>query len=66
MSFTLPSWWSGASFTAKAAWLQSSGHARTYGEACSLLAQRKKKPAIETRRVSVENYQQTLAKRGLD
>lgn len=39
-----PSWWKGASFVVRAGWLKSSGHARTYEEACSMLA-RKKRPA---------------------
>ncbi len=61
----LPSWWSGGSFTAKAAWLKHTGRAKSFEEACSMLARRRGKPAVETRRVSVENYQAGLEKRGL-
>lgn len=34
----LPHFWRGMSFTAKAAWLLSAHHARSYEEACSMLA----------------------------
>jgi len=61
-----PSWWNGAQITAKAAWLHYTHRAKTIEEAFSMLARRKKKPAIETRRISVERYQDNLAKRGLD
>jgi len=65
MSYNLPPSWFRMSFTAKAAYLCATKHARDYSHACSMLAQRKKRPAIETRRVSVETYQATLEKRGL-
>ncbi len=61
-----PSWWAGAGICAKAAWFKQTGRAKTIEEAFSMLARRRGKPAVETRRVSVEKYQENLAKRGLD
>ena len=60
---TYPSWWSGASFTAKAAWLRSSGHARNYPEACAMLARR---PRTRKVRPTVQEYNDRLAKLNID
>lgn len=38
-----PSWWAGATFCAKAAWLTSTGRAKNFSEACSMLAKRRRK-----------------------
>lgn len=40
----LPSFWSGMSFCAKAAWLVTARMARDYNEACSMLARLPRKP----------------------
>ena len=40
----LPSFWSGMSYVAKAAFLCAQGQARDFNEACSLLAQAKLRP----------------------
>ncbi len=63
MTHNKPSWWDGAGICAKASWLVASGRAKTFPDACSMLAKKRKKVAAK---VSVEEYQQTLAKRGLD
>lgn len=58
-----PSWWSGASFTAKAAWLVYSHHAGTFSAACTML---RKKPAVRSVRPSVAQYQAGLRKLNLE
>ena len=59
----LPSWWSGASYTVKAGWLKSAGHAHSYEEACAMLARR---PRRKPFKITVEEYQKRMAKIGID
>lgn len=63
MSRGQPSWWRGADFSAKAAWLKSTGQARTFEEACGMLGRRKCR--TEPPKISVQDYQAALEKRGL-
>jgi len=61
-----PSWWSGGSFDAKAAWLKQTGRARDYSHACQILGARGRKKAALVRKPTVAAYQLGLEKRGLD
>lgn len=61
-----PSWWAGSGICAKASFLCLTHRAKTIEEAFSLLARRRKKPAVESRRVSVERYQENMRKLNLD
>lgn len=60
----LPDWWAGASQHARACWMVVSHHARDYNDA------RRKVGAMERTvkrpKVSVAEYQQDLARKGLD
>ncbi len=59
-----PKWWDGADFTAKAAWLASTGRAKNFSEACSILGKRRRaKPAP---RPTPQEYQIRNARMGLD
>lgn len=61
-----PSWWAGAGICAKASFLCLTHRAKTIEEAFVMLGRRRKKPAVETRRVSVQTYQKNLERMGLD
>lgn len=61
-----PSWWAGAGICAKASFLCLTHRAKTIEEAFAMLGRRRKKPAVETRRVSVERYQENMRKLNLD
>lgn len=54
----LPQWWSHGSFTAKAGWLAASGRAKSFTEACSMLAKMRsrKKPTPVQAAVAEKNY----------
>lgn len=49
----LPNFWSGMSFTAKAAWLCTSRIAENFNEACSMLAHARRRPRAKP---SVADY----------
>lgn len=42
----LPRGWSGMGFTVRAGWLLAAHHARSYEEACSMLAKKRAMPAV--------------------
>lgn len=60
-SLSLPSWWRGGDFTAKAGWLMSRLGC-TYEQACSMLAGRKRKATV---RPTVAAYQAQMERRGM-
>lgn len=55
-TITLPSWWAGAGFTAKAGWL--SGQGVSYPKACAILAQRPRKAKPPTVAAFTEQMEQ--------
>jgi hypothetical protein len=61
-----PSWWpNSSSYCAKAAWLTATGRAKTFEDACSMLAKRGKRGPQAQKRISTEEYQRNLERRGL-
>lgn len=55
-----PAWWEGAGVDAKIQWLLDCHHARSYPQACAMLASHRRR-----KRPTVPAYQASLEKRGL-